>query len=393
MDFKQAAKDIHYEIVAWRRDLHKVPEKSFALHQTSNYVRRQLECMGIPYHTVAQTGIVALIQGGNPGPVFALRADMDAVELMEETGLPYASGNGCMHACGHDAHTAMLLGAAIIIQNHKQQLNGHVKLIFQPAEEAEGGAEPMIREGCLDDPKVDAIIGLHIGQIFPEVGTGQIGVGCGPVLAASSAFYISVKGKNTHGSTPHLGVDPIPAAAEMILALQRITSREMNPSSPAVLTIAQINGGNSFNIIPKHVTFKGDFRTVDEGEKEFIKKRIVQIYNAIAAANRAEVDIEFIKDFPATVNDHTFSRAFAKSAGKIVGNVNIVELKKPDMGNEDFSYFLERVPGTYFFLGSHNPRKGIDYPHHHPKFDIDEDVLWIGPAVFAQAVFDYCNGA
>lgn len=391
MNFKKAAMDIQQQIVTWRRELHRMPELSFALHQTSRYVRQQLDSLGIPYQTCVQTGIVALIQGGSPGPVIALRADMDALELKEETGLPFASTNGCMHACGHDAHTAMLLGAAKLIHEQRQQLKSSVKLIFQPAEEAEGGAEPMIREGCLDNPKVDAIMGLHIGQIFPEVGTGQIGVGYGPVLAASSAFEVAVKGRHTHVSMPHKGVDPIPAAAEMILALQKIISRELNPTSPAVLTIAQINGGSSFNIIPGQVSFKGDVRSVNEAEKKFIKQRIEEICKAIAVANRAEADVVFVGDFPATVNDYAFTEAFVRSAGKIVGAENIVELKKPDMGNEDFSYFLERVPGTYFLLGSHNPQKEIVYPHHHPKFDIDEDVLWIGPAVFAQAVFDYCN--
>ena len=393
MDLINEARDIQQEIVTWRRELHKIPEFSFALHQTSRYVRQQLDYLQIQYQPCAQSGIVALIQGGSEGPVVALRADMDAVELKEETGLTFASDNGCMHACGHDAHTAMLLGAAKIIQKHKQHLKGSVKLIFQPAEESEGGAEPMIREGCLDNPKVNAIMGMHIGQIFPEVGTGQIGVGYGTVLAASSALEVTVKGRQTHGSMPHKGVDPITAAAEMILALQKIISREINPTSSAVLTIAQISGGSSFNIIPGQVTFKVDVRSVNVDEKNFIKQRIEEICKAIAAANRAEADVVFVGDFPATVNDHDFTERFARSAAKIVGAENVVELKKPDMGNEDFSYFLEQVPGTYFFLGSHNPRKGIDYPHHHPKFDIDEDVLWIGPATFVQAVFDYCNGA
>ncbi len=391
MNFKQAARDMQQQIVKWRRDLHQIPELSFELHRTSHYVFRELEKMGLSCRRMAQTGVVALIRGVNPGPTIGLRADMDGLPIKEASGLSFASGSGNMHACGHDAHMAMLLGAAQIISEHKDKLNGSVRLIFQPSEEAEGGAEPMIREGCLKDPKVEAVLGLHIGRIFPEVGTGQIGVGYGTVLAASSIFAVTVKGEQTHGSTPHTGVDPIPAAAEMILALQKIISRELNPTSPAVLTISQINGGNSFNIIPAEVTFKGDLRTVEPGDERFIKTRIEEICTAIAAANRAEAVVEFMGDFPATVNDESFTRAFVKSAARIVGKGQIVELKRPDMGNEDFSCFLRQVPGTYFFLGSHNSRKGIIHPHHHPKFDIDEDVLWLGSAVFAQAVFDFCH--
>jgi amidohydrolase len=391
LDIKKAALKIQNSIVRWRRDLHQIPELSFELHLTSQYVKQQLDKMDISYNTIAQTGIVAIIEGDSYGPTIALRADMDALKIKEETGLGFASTNGNMHACGHDAHMAMLLGAAKIISDHKDKLNGKVKLLFQPAEEAEGGAEPMIQEGCLENPDTDAILALHIGHMFPEVGMGQIGIGYGPVMAAVSVFSVTVKGKSAHVGTPHYGIDAITTASEMILALQKIISRELDPTSPVALTIAQINGGNAFNVISDEVIFKGDLRTVNKKEETVIKQRIEEICQAVAKSNRAEVEVEFIKDFPATVNNESVTREFVKSAQKIVGEENIIGIIKPSMGNEDMSFFLEKVPGTYFFLGSFNPDKGEMYPHHHPKFDIEEGILWVGSAVFAQAVFDLCR--
>lgn len=389
MDLKNAALKTQEKIVQWRRDLHRIPELSCELYQTSRYLQQQLDKMGIAWRLSAKTGIVALIPGGGPGPTIALRADMDALEIEEKTGLPFAATGGCMHACGHDAHMAILLGAAQIILAHKDKLKGSVKLIFQPAEEAEGGAEPMIGEGCLDDPPATAVLGLHIGHLFPEVGPGQIGVGCGPVMAASSVFSVEVKGKSAHVGTPHEGVDALAAAAEMILALQKIVSLELKPGTLATLTVTRISGGKALNALCDAVVFDGDCRTAGKEDELFIKRRIIETCRGIATASRCAAKIEFIKDFPAVINDKEFTKEFAQSAAKIVGKENIVEIKKPSLGNDDMAYFLEKVPGTYFFLGSANPEKGLVYPHHHPKFVLDESVLWIGSAVFARAVFDY----
>jgi amidohydrolase len=389
VDIKSAAIKIQEEIVNWRRDLHRIPELSFELHRTAGYLKEQLDKMKIPWESCPETGIVALIRGERGGSTIALRADMDALEIREETGLPFAAESGHMHACGHDAHMAMLLGAAKIISAYRDKLKGNVKLIFQPAEEAEGGAEPMIREGCLENPRVEALLGLHIGHLFPKVGLGQIGVSCGPVMAASSVFSVTVKGRSAHVGTPHTGVDALTAAAEMILSLQKIVSLELEPGASAAVTITRINGGKSLNALCDEVTFDGDFRTVYKKDERYIKQRISEICQGIANANRCEAKIEFIKDFPATVNDETFTKEFVKSAAKIVGKENIVEIKKPSLGNDDIAYFLEKIPGTYFFLGSYNPEKGPMYPHHHPKFDIDESILWIGSAVLARVAFDF----
>lgn len=379
----------------WRRDLHRIPELSFKLYRTSQYVGQVLDKMHIPWQKCAQTGIVALMPGESAGPAIALRADMDALEIREDTGLPFAAEGNCMHACGHDAHMAILLGASKIIAARRDKLKGSVKLIFQPAEEAEGGAEPMIREGCLDgcqgNPPAAAVLGLHIGHLFPEVGLGQIGVSYGPVMAASSVFSVKVKGTSAHVGTPHTGVDALTAAAEMILSLQKIVSLELKPGTSAALTITRINGGKALNALCDEVTFSGDIRTVSKEDERYIKQRINETCRGIAAANRCEVKTEFIKDFPAVVNDENFTVEFVQSAAKIVGEENIVEIKKPSLGNDDMAYFLEKVPGTYFFLGSYNAGKGPMYPHHHPKFDLDESVLWIGSAVLARAVFDFCD--
>ncbi len=389
MDINKEALEIHQDVIKWRRDLHRIPEIGLDLEQTSAYVRARLDEMGIPHRQAAKTGIVALIEGGEPGPTLALRSDMDGLPIKEETGLPFASANGSMHACGHDAHMAMLLGAAEMITKARTRLKGNVKLLFQPGEEGYFGAAKMIEDGCLKNPAVDAVAGLHVGQIFPELKTGQIGVCDGPILAAATKFEVTVKGESTHGALPHLGVDAITVASEIIMALQRIISREMDPLHPAVLTIGQIRGGEAHNIIASRVTLSGDFRTLYEADRQFISSRLDQICSATAEANRAGAEVKMLGGYPPTVNDPGFTARFVESASKVIGPENIVEIKKPNMGTEDISFYLEKIPGVFFVLGTGNEKKGIIYPHHNSRFDVDEDVLWIGPAVFTRLVFDY----
>ena len=389
MDTKKAAQSIHQDIITWRRELHKIPEIGFELEQTSRYIMDCLDQIGIAYRSAAGTGIVALIEGGNPGPTLALRADMDALPITEETGLPFASSNGNMHACGHDAHMAMLLGTAKIIYDLRNQLSGNIKLLFQPGEEGHGGAEQMIADGCMEDPLVDAVTGLHVGQIFPDVKTGQIGICEGPILAAATAFTVTVKGKGTHGALPHLGVDAITVAAEIILALQKIISREMDPLNPAVLTVGKICGGEAYNIVTPGVTFSGDFRTLYEPDRKFVAARLGEICYSIAKANRAEAEVKILGGYPPTVNNPDFAKKIIAAASIVIGSDNIVEIKKPNMGTEDMSLYLQKVPGAFFVLGTGNPGKGITYPHHNEKFDLDEDTLWIGPAVLCRLALDY----
>ena len=391
MDITGAAKEMHDEIIKWRRELHQIPEIGFELEKTSQYLKKRLEEMGISYKSAAKTGLVALIEGKESGPTIAFRADMDALPIKEDTGLSFASSNDNMHACGHDAHMAMLLGTAKILMGIREQLNGNVKLLFQPGEEGFAGAKSMIEDGCLDNPKVDAIIGLHVGQIFPQVKGGQIGICPGPIMAAANDFFITVKGKSTHGALPHLGVDAIAVAAEMIVNLQKIVSREVNPLHPAVLTVGQIKGGEAVNIVTSKVEFSGDYRSLMEGDAEFMARRIEDLCQSIAKANRAEVEVNVVDGYPPTINDSQMTALVIDSASKIIDKSDIVHIDKPNMGTEDMSFYQQKVPGAYFILGTGNEDKGITYPHHNSKFDLDEDFLWIGPAIFTSCALDYLN--
>ncbi len=389
MDTVKMAKDLYQDIVKWRRDLHQIPEIGLDLEQTSAYIRAELDQMGISYRPAAKSGIVGLIEGGQPGSTLALRADMDGLPIKEETGLPFASNNGNMHACGHDAHMAMLLGAAKMLCSIRSGFKGNVKLIFQPGEEGYFGAAKMIEDGCLEDPVVDAIAGLHVGQIFPELKPGQLGVCKGPILAAATTFEVTIKGESTHGALPHLGVDAITVASEIILSLQKIVSREMDPLHPAVFTVGQIQGGEAHNIITPRVTFKGDFRTLYEEDRQFITDRLRKMCESVAAANRAEAEVNMLGGYPPTVNEPEFTDRFIESASRVVGPHNIITIQKPNMGTEDMSFYLEKVPGVFFVIGTGNENKNIVYPHHNARFDVDEDVLWVGPAVFTGLVLDY----
>jgi amidohydrolase len=386
----EQAKGIQQQIVEWRRQLHKIPEIGLDLPNTSAFVSNQLTKLGIEHRTkVGVSGIVGLIKGEKPGKTIMLRADMDALALKEETGLPFASTNENMHACGHDSHTAMLLGAAKILNENRDKLPGNVKLIFQPAEEGPGGAKPMIDDGAMDSPKVDAALGLHIGCIFRELGTGQVGVHYGNIMACLDSFYIKIKGKGCHGAMPNTGVDPIPIAGQVIGALQTIVSREIKPTRPAVVTIGQIHGGRTYNIIPDTVEMHGTARAVDQDIREDIARRIEEMVAGITKSMRAEYEYKYTFGYPPVVNDAQFTKDFVETAKKVVGEENIIEIAEPTMGGEDMAYFLERVPGTFFFLGGSNEKKGIVHPHHNPKFDVDEDVFWIGTALLAQGAIDW----
>jgi len=385
------ARTVLDEVIAWRRELHRIPELGFELFKTSAFIKKQLNCLNIPCQVMAETGLVALVEGGEPGPTLAFRADMDALPIKEETGLPYASDNGNMHACGHDAHAAMLLGASKILSANRDKIKGRVKLIFQPGEEGYGGAQKMIEEGCLKNPDVDAIYGLHVGQIFPEVGLGQVGVCSGTILAAATAFTVEVIGKSTHGALPHLGVDSITTAAEMITSLQKIISREINPLETAVLTIGKIEGGEAINIVTPRVEFSGDFRTIDQENRHYITGRVKEICASVAAANRAKAEVKIIGGYPPTVNHPAFAEKVTAVAEQVVGSNNVVSILKPNMGTEDMSLYLEKVPGAFFMLGTGNPERGFIYPHHNSRFDLDESALWIGPAIFTTLALDYLN--
>ncbi|MEY8416976.1 amidohydrolase [Tissierella praeacuta] len=390
MDIIKSAKRIEESIINWRRDLHQIPEIGLNLEQTSQYVIKQLEEMGIEYRkNIGVSGIVGLIKGDKPGRTIALRADMDALPIKEETGLPFASKNGNMHACGHDAHTAILLGAAKVLNENKDKIKGNVKLIFQPAEEGPGGAKPMIEDGALKEPKVDAIMGLHVGNLTENSKEGSIMVSYNNMMACLDRFKLKLIGKGCHGAYPETGVDPIAMAGYFISNVQSIISRELSPTDPAVVTIGKINGGFAYNIIPDSVELEGTVRAVDQKVRENIAKRIEDFAKGISETMRGTYEYEYVFGYPPLVNDKEFTKDFIESAKKIIPEEDIVEMKKPAMGGEDMAYFLNEAPGTFFFMSTPRAVNGEYYPHHNSKFDINEEILWKGAALLIQGVMDY----
>lgn len=379
---------IQEDIIKWRRELHKIPELDLYLPKTSKYVMEELNKINIKTKLLKScSGIIGLIEGKLPGKNIAIRADMDGLPIKEETGLPFSSINNNMHACGHDAHTAMLLGAAKILVKNVDKIYGNVKLIFQPGEERTGGARLMIEEGVLENPHIDTIIGQHIGNIFPHLKNGQIGVCSGTMMASQDHFTVKIKGKGTHGAFPANGIDPIVITSYVITALQILVSRELNGTDSAVITIGRINGGKVYNIIPDKVEFEGSLRCLDKNIRKNFEKRIKYIISNTARAMRGESEIEYIHGIPLLSNNKKITKSLIESAKKIIGAENIIELKEPTMGSEDMSYFLEKVPGSFYFLSS--APLGRVYPHHNPKFDIDENVLWKGVAILVQTVIDW----
>lgn len=390
MDILQLTKNVEEDMIRWRRDLHRIPELGLELPKTSAYVQGVLDELGIEYKTLVNgNAIVGLIHGGQEGPVMALRADMDALPIREETGLEFASDNGKMHACGHDGHTAMLLGAAKVLQENRNLIKGKVKLLFQPGEEYPGGALPMIEEGAMEDPKVDAVMGIHNGHIFPEIPKGMVGIKYGPMMASMDRILLKIKGKGAHGAYPHDSIDPISMSFQIGTALQTLVSRETKPVDPVVLSICRIEGGFNQNIIPGMVEMEGTVRTLNRETRSRIARRIEELSKGIAQSMRGDAELTYDFKYPPLINDEEFTRFFRDIAVKVVGEEKIFEMKEPVMGGEDMAYFLEKAPGTFIFLNNPKEIDGDIYPHHNSKFDIDESYFKVGAALFVQTVFDY----
>lgn len=381
-------RDLQEHIVKLRRDLHQIPEVGLVLPKTAEYVAAVLDELDIPYvKSEKDSGIIATITGGKPGKVIALRADMDALPIPEDTGVCYASKHeGFMHACGHDTHMAMLLSAAKVLKAHQAELTGTVRLLFQTAEELSRGAEVMVANGGVDG--VDAVFGTHIGTIIDKtIPSGTVVVTPGCCMASFDKFIVKVKGVGCHGSTPEKGVDPVNIAAHIILALQAINSREFSATCPLVLTIGNIHGGSQYNIIPDEVTFEGTIRCLEESVRQKIARRIGEISAATASAFGGSVEYEMIWGAPPVTNDPDMAALAAEAAKEVLGEDKVItKVPAPNMGGEDFAYYLEKVPGAFMFLSSSNPEKHTDVPHHNPKFNVDEDVLWEGSAVFVAIV-------
>ena len=390
---KERAKELQGQFVEWRRHFHQYPEVGLELPETEKFVAERLKEMGLEVRTgVAGHGVVAVLKGSKPGPTMAIRADMDALNLKEETGLPFASKiEGRMHACGHDAHTAIALGAAKLLSEIASELAGNVKFIFQPAEEGPGGAKPMIEDGALENPKVDAIIGLHTGCLWDYEKTGEVFVSYGPMMACMDRIDVTIKGKGAHGATPHKSVDSISVASHAISAVQTVISREVNPLEPVVVTIGKIQGGTAYNIISQGVSFEGTVRALKQDIRELLDERIGGIIKGVASGMRAEVDYIYTYGYPPLSNDPEFTKRSVKAATEILGKDMVKEIPEPSMGGEDMAYFLNEVPGTFFFLAGCKEVDGQIHPHHNPKIDVDENVLWEGALLLSATVIAFLS--
>lgn len=374
------AEQLQNDLVKWRRKIHKNPELGFKEHNTSNFIAEKLTEFGIEYDRVCETGIVGLIRGGKPGKTLAIRADIDALALTEKNDVTYKSQNkGAMHACGHDGHTAILLGTAKLLSEMKEDLKGNVKLIFQPAEEGPGGAEPMVEAGVMEDPKVDYIIALHIN---PGIEAGKVGVKEGILLAAPDSFEITVKGKGAHGARPEEGVDPITIGSQIVIGLQQIKSRETKALNPLVISVGSFHSGEAFNAIPEEAKIAGTVRTFDNKLRKRVKKRIEEVVKNITKAFNADYDYKYDFYYPPAYNDPKVTELMRQVIRDKLGENSLYEIPEPSMGGDDFAYFVQKTPGTYMRLGTKNKKKGITNSLHSPFFNIDEDILKQGVKLF-----------
>lgn len=396
------ANAIQPKLVEWRRHIHQNPELSNREFKTQQYILDHLKNLGIESQPMAKTGVVGILKGGKPGPVIALRADMDALPVLERNNLPFKSTATAeylgkqvpvMHACGHDAHVAMLMGAAEVLSSMKKDIAGTVKFIFQPAEEGapadeEGGAELMVKEGVMENPKVDAVFGMHIESAIEE---GQVFYKPGAFMAASDWFSIKVKGKQSHGSQPWLGVDPIAVSAQIINGLQQVVSRQMDlTQAPAVITVGKINSGVRNNIIPEELDMAGTIRTLDKEMQNEIHEKVKQVATKIAEANNAVADVVIERKTPVTFNNIALTKKIIPSLEKAVGKENVKETKWVT-GAEDFAYYGSKAPTVFLYYGGmpkgNDPAKAP--PHHTPDFMISDAALYNGVKVFCNLVFDY----
>ena len=390
----QEAEALRAQILAERRWLHENAETGFDLNKTHAFVKQELADMGYQPVDCGRAGIVALAGGKKPGKVFLLRADMDALPIQEESGVEFACKSGNMHACGHDLHTAMLLGAARLLKAHEAEIPGTVKLMFQPAEEIFEGSHDMIEAGLLENPKVDAALMIHVmaGMLFPA---GTVIVSAPGVSApAADYFEIKVRGKGCHGSMPNTGIDPLTAAAHILIGLQELQARELAMDDRAVLTIGTMNAGTAANVIPDSVTMGGSIRTFDEETRAMLKKRMAEIAGGIAQAFRAEADVAFGSGCPTLVNDRDLSACCETYVKELLGKgkaFSVAELNamsgggssSKSAGSEDFAYVSQEVPSIMLALASGQPEKDYGYPQHHPMVKFDESVLAGGSAVYA----------
>jgi amidohydrolase len=390
LDLKSEAYALKDQLIEWRRDFHRHPELGFREVRTSGIVAKHLSDLGMEVQTgIGKTGVIGILDGARPGPIVLLRFDMDALPIQEENRTDYVSQNpGVMHACGHDAHTSIGMGIAQMMSKHRSEIAGTIKFVFQPAEEGEGGARAMINDGALEGPKPEVAMGLHV---WNSARTGLALVGSGAVMAAADIFTIKVQGKGGHAAQPHLCVDAVLLAAQIVNSLQTVIARNVHPRQTAVVTVGTIHAGTAFNITADTAEMTGTIRTFDLATHEIIVKRVREVVEQTAKALGGSASIEIKMISPTTVNDERVASLVRETAIDVLG-VDNVTADQFTMGAEDMSEFLSRVPGCFFFIGSANAQKGFTAPHHNPKFDIDEDALPMGAAVLATAAVKYLNG-
>jgi amidohydrolase len=387
VDFLSEAQTLFEYTQTLRRDFHRHPELGFHEVRTAGIVARELTQLGLEVTTgIAETGVVAMIEGSHPGGVALLRFDMDALPIQEQTGAPYASQNpGVMHACGHDGHTAIGLTVARMLHSHRHELAGSIKLVFQPAEEGDGGAERMLAEGILENPHADVALALHLWNEKPF---GWLGIADGATMAAAEIFQIEVTGRGGHGGIPHLAVDPIIACTQIINALQSIVSRNVPPFETAVVSATSMHAGEAFNVIPAHASLLGTIRTFSPEVRQRVLQRFEQVVEGVGAAMECQIDCQVKSISPAVVNEKGLAERVRTTAQHILPESQI-EAGYRTMGAEDMAFIMQRLPGCFFFVGSANPDKGLNAPHHHPHFDFDERALVHAAALMAGAAWDY----
>jgi amidohydrolase len=387
---RPAISNLQPQLVEWRRRFHQYPELGFQEILTADFVAQKLSEWGIQHQTqIAKTGIVATIESNYPGKVLGIRADMDALPIQEENQVHYRSQHhGIMHACGHDGHTAIALGTAYYLAHNRDKFRGTVKIIFQPAEEGPGGAKPMIEVGVLRNPEVEAIIGLHLWNNLP---LGTVGVRDGALMAAVECFKCTIFGKGGHGAIPEQTVDSIVVGAQIINALQTIVARNISPLDSAVVTVGQFHSGTSLNVIADTAKMSGTVRYFNPELENYIGTRIEEIIQGICYSYGAKYELDYWHLYPPVINNSRITQLVKSVALEVVETPLGLVPECQTMGGEDMSFFLQEIPGCYFFLGSANPEKNLDFPHHHPRFDFDESVLSMGVEIFIRCVEKFSN--